>query len=281
MSDALVAELQARPIGSKAEPVNRGEFQNILLLDIETYPALTWQWSLWDKFTPVERIVREGGLLSWAAKWYGEEDVAFSALWTDGVEGMATRMWTLLHQADVVVTYNGNNFDLPWLRQAVELESGLGPVSPFASVDLFQTVRQFKFLSKKLDYVVQRLDLGAKVKHEGFSLWTKAMPVELGGEGDPGAQQRMAEYNVGDVAGTLEPLYDALLPWTKHPHVGLYAEDGLNRCSKCGSLALVEQGRAYTPLGVFRRYRCGQCQSWHRGGQKVSGADVRAIGGRS
>ena len=46
------------------DTTDRVRFLRILVLDIETYPALTWQWSLWDKFTPVERIVREGGLLT-------------------------------------------------------------------------------------------------------------------------------------------------------------------------------------------------------------------------
>jgi hypothetical protein len=280
--DDLLAELQARPIGSSYEQMHRGMYQNILLLDIETYPALTWQWTLWDKFTPVERVVREGGLLSWAAKWYAEEDVAFGAAWEDGTGiSMAERLHELMCQADVVVTYNGNGFDLPWLRQAIELESGLGPVSPFVSVDLFQTVRQFKFLSKKLDYVVQKLDLGQKVKHEGFSLWVSAMPESLGGKGDPDAQDRMRRYNVGDVADTLEPLYDALLPWTKHPHVALYTEDGLSRCGRCGSLRLTEHGRAYTPLGVFRRYRCEDCRSWHRGKSRLETTDIRPVGGRA
>lgn len=278
MTDLLLAELQARPIGSAYEPTHRGMYQNILLLDIETYPALTWQWTLWDKFTPVERIVREGGLLSWAAKWYAEETVAFGAVWQG--DNWIEQLHELMCAADVIVTYNGNSFDLPWLRQVIELESGLGPVSPFVSVDLFQTVRQFKFLSKKLDYVVQKLDLGQKVKHEGFSLWTKAMPEELGGDNDAEAQERMRAYNVGDVADTLEPLYDALLPWTRHPHVALYTDDGASRCGRCGGLSLNEHGRSYTPLGVYRRYRCGDCKSWHRGKDRLATTDVRPLGGR-
>lgn len=280
MTDALLDELLTRPIGpqqSNVVPI-RAEVQKILLLDIETYPALTWQWSLWDKFTPIERIVRSGGMLSWAAKWYAAEETEFAAVWSDGPQGMAERMHALMCDADAIVTYNGNRFDLPWLRQAVELESGLGPVSPFVSIDLFNTVTQFRFLSKKLDFVVQRLDLGKKVDTGGFSLWTGAMPVELGGTGDPEAQARMEEYNRGDVGGTLEPLYDALLPWIKgHPHVGLYAEDGTNRCQRCGSIALLGNGRAHTPLGVYRRYQCAECKSWSRGKTRIDSVDARAI----
>lgn len=254
------------------------EHMRVLLIDLETFPALTWQWSLFDNYTPVERIVRPGGLLSWAAKWYGEPDTEFRAVWSEGgPDAMVVRAHELLCEADAVVTYNGERFDLPWLRH-VFLEAGLGPASPFASVDLFRTVRQFRFLSKKLDHVVQRLELGAKVKHEGFGLWTSAMPPELGGLGDPEAQARMEAYNRGDVPDTLEPLYDALLPWIKnHPHVGLYAEDGTNRCQRCGSTRLSREGYARTPLGVYRRYRCDRCRSWHRGKTRLQGVDVRAV----
>lgn len=280
-SDALLQELLERPVGKAVRPMDRATFQRILLLDIETYPALTWQWSLWDKFTPIERIVSNGGLLSFASKWYGEPETAFRAHWTEGgYDGMIQHIHDRLCEADVVVTYNGDRFDIPKLRTYVELESGLGPVSPFTSVDLFHTVKRVGagFLSKKLDYVVRRLDIGQKVEHEGFGLWIGAMPVELGGLGDPDAQRRMGEYNVGDVADTLEPLYDALLPWINgHPHVALYAEDGTDRCQRCGSTALEENGVAYTPLGAYRRYQCGGCKSWHRGKTRIDGVDIRSI----
>lgn len=261
----------------------RGDFLRILLLDIETYPALTWQWTLWDKFTPVERIAREGGLLSIASKWYGEPDTLFQAHWTPGgYEAMVAETHARLCEADAVVTYNGDRFDLPKLRTWVQLESGLGPVSPFTSVDLFRTVRHMGqgYLSKKLDYLCRKLDLGAKVEHEGFGLWTGAMPPELGGRGDPDAQARMERYNVGDVADTLEPLYDALLPFIKgHPHVALYDDlaGGPSRCQRCGSTGLEAAGHARTPLGVYRRFQCRVCRSWHRGRTRIGTVDARAL----
>lgn len=273
---SLLDDLKARPIGREVQQ-GREAFQRVLLVDIETYPALTYQWGLWDKFTPIERIVREGGVLSWAAKWYAEEETQFSALWTDGKQGMAERMWELMTEADVVVTYNGTKFDLPWLRTLVELDSGLGPVAPFANVDLYHTVKQFRFLSNKLDFVVRRLDIGQKVQHRGFSLWPACMPVELGGEADPEAQAEMEAYNRGDVPDTLEPLYDALLPWVKHPHVALYADDGHQRCQNCGHISLVRKGEAYTPLGVYPRFRCEDCGKWHRGKTRIATVDARAV----
>lgn len=271
MSDALLLELQDRPVGPQnVSALTRGDFQNILIIDIETRPAVTYQWSLWDQHTPLARLIEPSSMLSFAAKWYGHDEVIFSSDWTDGHEVMVERVHDLLTMADLLVTYNGNRFDIPWLKTEFVLAE-LPPPSPFASVDLFNTVRQFRFLSKKLDYMLKVLDLGAKVEHEGFALWTGCMG------GDTDAQARMEEYNRGDVT-ELEKLYDALLPWIKgHPHVALYAEDGSNRCQRCGSTRLVESGTAYTPLGVFKRYQCGGCQSWHRGGKRIDTADIRAI----
>jgi hypothetical protein len=145
MSDSLLEELLARPVGPVRghSPAQRAAAIRILQLDIETYPALTFQWSLWDKFTPVERIVRDGGMLSIASKWYGEPETDFRSHWTEGgYDAMIGHTHERLCEADVVVTYNGDRFDLPKLRTYVELESGLGPVSPFASVDLFHTVKR-------------------------------------------------------------------------------------------------------------------------------------------
>jgi hypothetical protein len=62
------------------------------------------------------------------------------------------------------------------------------------------------FPSNKLDYVAQKLDVGAKVKHSGFSLWLRCM------DGDKKAWKEMKEYQIQDV-NLLVDLYDILLPW--------------------------------------------------------------------
>lgn len=247
----------------------------ILLIDIETYPALTYQWSLWDKFTPIERIVAPGGVLCFAAKWYGEDEVLFSSLWDDGEEGMAQAAWDLLDGADAVVTYNGNKFDIPWLNHLM-FTNGLGEPSRFSSIDLYATMGRFRFLSKKLDYVVQRLGIGAKVATYGFQMWVDAMPTEIGGNGDPEAQAAMKAYNIGDVPDTLEPLYNEVIGWIQHhPHVGLYVPG--ERCQNCGSTEFADDGYARTPLSVYPAYKCEGCGKPHRGKTRLYGVDARAV----
>jgi len=68
------------------------------------------------------------------------------------------------------------------------------------------TKANFQFPSNKLDYVAQRLGVGAKVKHSGFKLWINCM------EGDEKAWREMKKYQIQDV-NLLVDLYYALLPW--------------------------------------------------------------------
>jgi hypothetical protein len=68
------------------------------------------------------------------------------------------------------------------------------------------TKANFLFPSNKLDYVAQKLDVGAKVKHSGFKLWIRCMA------GDKKAWKEMKEYQIQDV-NLLVDLYHELLPW--------------------------------------------------------------------
>jgi hypothetical protein len=81
------------------------------------------------------------------------------------------------------------------------------PPSPVKDLDLMSiTKANFLFPSNKLDYVAQKLGVGAKVKHSGFKLWLRCM------EGDDKAWKEMKTYQIQDV-NLLAELYDVLLPW--------------------------------------------------------------------
>ena len=68
------------------------------------------------------------------------------------------------------------------------------------------TKANFMFPSNKLDYVAQKLGVGAKVKHSGFKLWLECMA------GNKKSWKEMKEYQIQDVNLLLD-LYDLLLPW--------------------------------------------------------------------
>lgn len=267
--DYLDALAQADAYG---EGDSRAKHMRILTLDIESSPNLALTWGLFKQNVPLAAVLESQEMISFAAKWYGEDDVMFWSNHHHGHDVMVEAAHVLLDEADVLVTYNGNGYDIPHLNREFLL-AGLTAPSPFASVDLYRTVKStFRFTSNKLDHVAQRLELGAKVEHSGMKLW-----VDCCINDDPDAWALMRDYNIEDVRLT-EQVYDALLPWIKgHPHVGLYADDGLDRCQRCGSVALERNGLARTPLGTYHRYRCADCLSWSRGKKRLSTVEARGI----
>jgi hypothetical protein len=129
---------------------------------------------------------------------------------------------------------------------------------------------QFRFPSNKLDYVAQKLGVGAKVKHSGFDLWLKCMA------GDNKAWAEMKKYQIQDVDLLVE-LYEKLLPWIpNHPDRPLY--DGLeDGCVNCASQNLERRGYAVSSTGKYQRYQCQDCGKWQRGSKSELTSKMRSI----
>jgi DNA polymerase elongation subunit (family B) len=214
-------------------------------------------WGLWDQNISPNHIIDSSNMLCYAAKWYGDETVVFDSVHNSKTKKMLKGLHGLLTDADVVVHYNGNKFDMPTINKEFVLNS-FSPPSPYKQIDLLRVVRSnFRFPSNKLDYVSQRLGLGEKVQHEGMALWTKCM------KGDSDAWKRMQEYNIQDVV-LLESLYNKLLPWIKtHPNRNLFAESAV--CPTCGSHSIQKRGHAISLSGSYQRYQCRDCGSWSQG----------------
>ena len=93
-------------------------------------------------------------ILSWAAKWHGSEECEYSSLrmvghTPSGQRKMLKEIYELLQDADVVVGYNSNSFDLKILNTEF-LEQGWSQPSPYKTVDLLRVVRRkFRFTSNK------------------------------------------------------------------------------------------------------------------------------------
>lgn len=230
----------------------------ILTVDIETAPSLAYVWGLFKQNINIQMIKEAGYIMCWAAKWYQDDEVYFSSLGMSDKTGMIETLWELLDEADAVVSYNGERFDIPTINREF-LEEGLTPPSPYAQIDLYKTVaKQFKFQSGKLDFVSQILGIGAKVKHAGFDLWQRCM------EDDKDAWAEMEEYNIHDVELT-EELYDRLKPWIRsHPNIALYIDTRQHVCSHCGSVNIQSRGTAKTKTQEYRRYWCKDCGAWSR-----------------
>ena len=241
----------------------------ILIIDIETRPNLGYVWSLWEQTVGLNELVESVEMISWAAKWLDDEIIRFKSVHHHGKEEMVKTAWNLLDKADVVMHYNGRNFDVPHLNREF-LELGLDPPSPFKQIDLLNTVkRQFRFPSNKLQYVSEALLGEGKVEHEGFSLWVKCMA------GDEDAWERMHEYNIVDVL-LVEKLYYRVLPWIeRHPSYG--ALTSADVCPNCGSEDLQSHGHTYTRTGKYQQYRCGGCGKYSRGVKRVDNTAITEV----
>jgi DNA polymerase elongation subunit (family B) len=229
----------------------------ILLLDLETAPHIVASWGLFDQTISIDRVLEPGYTLSFAAKWLGEKKVMFNSVYKSTPRQMLKEVYALLEEADAVITYNGDRFDIPTLNKDF-VKHNLGRPIPVLSIDLLKTVKtNFRLASNKLDFVLGYFGLGAKVQHKGMAMWLACMRNEAW------AWKMMEKYNKGDVT-ELEKLYNHLLPWIKnHPNRAIFT--GERVCPICGSSHVVKKGVQLKGMSLYQRYKCKKCGAPIRG----------------
>ena len=248
----------------------------ILNMDIETAPMLAFVWGCFKQYVNPDQLLHESMVLCWAAKWLGEDGVAFDSMEADirpsdsplgfyacSDKRVVESMWHLFNAADIVVGHNGQAFDEKTLN-ARWIKHGLPPPSPFKFVDTYKMAKGIARLPRnKLESVGRYYKLGQKLEHEGFRLWTKCMC------GDADAWARMRKYNEQDVLLDEEAYILFRAWWKRHPNVALHYQDGHRRCIVCGSTAVKEDTahQAHTAASVFPSYRCESC-GWIGRGRK-------------
>lgn len=229
----------------------------ILTIDIETSPAQVYCWDIFKPFISIDMIIRPTRVICFAAKFTDEKKVRFHSEWTDGIGGMLSAARDLLSEADIVVTYNGDNFDIPHLNREFD-QWDLSSPSPFHSVDLYKVVkRRNRFLSHKLAYVTQELGLSGKIDNGGFKTW-----IDLESEDErtrDRARALFTRYNKQDVR-TTEELFLKELPNIKLPSRRLFGGHG--DCPRCDSRNVQRRGFKTTLTRRYQRYQCLDCGGW-------------------
>lgn len=224
----------------------------ILFLDLETSPNLAHVWGLWQQNVAITQLEKSTEVICFGARWLGSDKVIFKSVHHHGKTVMLNELHKIMDQADVLIGWNSAAFDSKHIKREF-IENGYLPPSPWKELDLMRVVKtQFKFPSNKLDYVAQKLGVGAKVQHSGFQLWLDCMA------GSNKAWQEMKQYQIQDV-NLLVDLYDILLPWiNNHPHVA--ASNGEpDGCRNCGSTNIVKAGKKITTGAVHQRHQCTDC----------------------
>ncbi|QBP29177.1 DnaQ-like DNA polymerase III subunit [Mycobacterium phage AvadaKedavra] len=255
----------------------------VLVLDIETQRAIVEVFDLFRPWIGIDQVRVPKRVLCFAAKWRGEDKVIFKAAWDDNDEDAYRRMmqaaWELLDSADIVVTWNGDRFDMQWL-EAEFLRLGMPRPMPYKSVDLIKTAKRwFKggLMSLKLDWSSRIILKDRKVNHGGNDLW---WDIRHGTRAEKrAAQKTMREYNEHDVVLTAR-LFEKYLPYL-NVNLALYGghDDDVMRCVKCESENLKKDGvKAYvTNAGVYQMYRCKDCGATSRGKRIRATTELRPV----
>lgn len=229
----------------------------LLHLDIERSPVLATIWQLFDLRVGIDQLIGDSEILCCAMSWEGSDEVHFVSKWEHGRKGMLKRIHKAMSEADAVVTYNGDRFDLKVLN--MEFASvGLLPPRPYKSVDLLKTVKKhFRMTSYKLDYVLRYFKLGAKKQHRGHQLWLDVMNKK------PSAYNEMREYNIQDVV-EMKKLFTFLTGWgiVGLPNASAYAREAV--CPECGSSHYQKRGVKVVNVLRYQQYQCRDCGHWFR-----------------
>jgi len=249
----------------------------VLIFDVETAPIMGYVWGLWENNLGLNQVKSDWHLLSWSAKWFGEppsktmyQDQRKAKNVTDDKK-LLQGIWKLLDEADVVITQNGNHFDIKKLNARFVL-NGMKPPSSYKKIDTKQIASKvFGFTSNKLEYMTDKLCTKyKKLKHKefpGFEMWLECLA------GNPKAWHAMEKYNKYDVL-SLEELYMKLQAWDQSINFSAYSDAPEQKCN-CGSSKLHKNGFSYTAAGKYQRYSCADCGAERRDRVNLFSKDKR------
>lgn len=247
----------------------------ILHMDIERSPVIATIWGLWGVNVGIDQLIGDSEILCCAMSWEGEKEVHFVSKWKNGRRNMLRAIHKKMTEADAIVTYNGDAFDLKVLNMEFA-KFNIGPPAPYKSIDLLKTVRKrFKLTSNKLDYALRYFKLGNKLKTPGHKMWLDVM------DGKKEAQDMMEKYNRHDVT-EMKKLFTFLQGWgiVNMPNRAVYERERV--CPECGGNHFQRRGTRVVNLLTYPRYRCyskkanGEvCGHWFRGTKAIAVAGVK------
>ena len=234
----------------------------ILTIDIETAPNLGYVWGMWKQNLSLDMLQETSYLLSFAAKWLGDDEVIYRESRRPNNDKLITKqLLRLLDKADIVIAHNAKKFDIPVINGRAVVHK-LDPPSPYKIVDTLPVAkRQFRFISNKLEHLADILGCAPKLSHAkfpGFKLWEECLNQ------NEEAWEEMKKYNIQDVL-TLEQVYLRMLPWiTNHPNMGVFEEKERPVCPKCGGEHIHFRGYVATNTQKYRKFKCNDCGGWAR-----------------
>lgn len=261
----------AQPRGQKTAP-------KILVLDIETAPMEVYSWGLFDQNIGLEMVKENTTVLSWSAKWHGDDKVMYrdqrnSENVRDDKE-LVQVIRDLLDEADIILTQNGKRFDVKKLNYRM-LVHEIKPPSSYKHIDTLVIAKsKFGFDSNKLAHMTELLcKKHKKLSHKkfpGFELW-KACLAD-----NPEAWKEMQEYNQVDVLSLEELYFEHFVAWDNSLNFAAFSDEFKFRCN-CGNDELVaKKGHFHiTKRAKYQKYVCTDCGKEHRGSENLFSKERR------
>lgn len=243
------------------------EYCRVATIDIETSSMLLGGWALFNQNFGLEQIHKDWTIISYSAKWIGDDDVIYEDVSTQTEDELIAGLWNILNEADCVIAHNGKKFDIKKIRARM-ITLGFPPYSPVKVIDTLSIARhEFGFTSNKLAYLTKLLcKSNIKSSHEkfhGYLLWKEFLA------GNPEAIEEMREYNKIDVI-SLEELYFIIAPWSnKLPNFDVYLDNPADMTQ------WTADGYFYTNLGKYVRYKHNTTGRYMRGRENLLSKEKR------
>lgn len=276
-AEAIRKAFKRRVKNSKHKPQGTRK-PKILVFDIETAPLESYHWGLWDQTIGLNQIIKDWTVLSWSAKWLGDDPKKTMYMDTRNEKDprkdkkLLKGIWKLLDEADFVLGHNSDSFDVKKLNARFLLH-GMQPPSSYKRFDTKKLAKKhFSLTSNKLAYITDKLCTKYKKlshgKFPGFGLWKECLA------GNKEAWDEMEEYNKYDVL-SLEEAFLKILPWESAHIFEHYNDSDIDICT-CGSIHFIKKGFHYTATGKFQKYSCKNCGSEMRSRVNLFDKEERA-----
>lgn len=242
-----------------------------LVLDIETSPLLAYLWELGEQRVSLDQIHTDWQIMAWSAKWLKEPNNKIKYYDIRNAKDdkrILKPLWTLLNEADIVITQNGQHFDSRKINARFMLH-GLPPPKPYRHIDTYRLVKKVAaHTSNKLEYLTAKLcKTHKKISHKkfpGLKLWKECL------KGNKAAWNEMKFYNIEDVLST-EELYLAIRAWAPESMPKIFNQtDVSSECGVCGYKGRMKEGKPRkAKTYMFVQNSCPSCGSWQTGKRVV------------
>jgi len=246
-------------IKAKKIPIKR------LFFDIETsyHTCRMWRVGKVGWVNP-KQIIDHKKIICISYKWQYENEV-HTIDWRIGEKEMLKQFIKVMGEADECIGHNGDNFDIKEIRTRC-IYHGILMFPNYRTLDTLKKSRQyFNFASNKLDYIGEYLNIGGKLKHDGFQMW-----IDVVENKSIKALEKMIEYCERDVI-LLEDTYFVLSPFITHNNNFAVLTGGDRwECPECASSDVVKFNEYSTPLGTIRReMKCNNCKKQYKVSNKT------------